>query len=68
MLQIYCSAYITISATRSKSSDKGFLYDIQVLSISASIFKMVYACSNSRLRSILLFDDSIPQLNELINT
>lgn len=68
MPQIYRGAYVTISAARSKSSDEGFLHDIQVPSISASIFKMAYACPNGRLGSILLFDDSVPQLNEPINT
>jgi len=68
MPQIYRGAYITISAARSKSSDEGFLHDIQVPSINATIFKMAYACPNGRLGTILLFHDSVPQMKEPIDT
>lgn len=67
MPQIYRGAYVTISAARSKSSDEGFLHDIQVPSINASIFKIAYACPNGRLGSILLFNDSVPQFQEPID-
>ncbi|KAE8442219.1 hypothetical protein EG329_003748 [Mollisiaceae sp. DMI_Dod_QoI] len=68
MPQIYRGAYITISAARSKSSDEGFLHDIQVPSKDASIFKMAYTCPKGRVGTILLFDDPIPQMQEPIDT
>lgn len=68
MPQIYRGAYITISAARSQSSDEGFLHDVQVPSTNASIFKMAYACPKGRLGTILLFHDSVSQLEEPINT
>jgi hypothetical protein len=67
MPQIYRGAYVTISAARSQSSDEGFLQDIQVPSVNASIFKMAYACPNGGLGTILLFDESVSQLIEPID-
>jgi hypothetical protein len=67
MPYIYRGAYVTISAARSNSCDQGFLHDIQVPSIDASIFKMAYVCPNGTLGSILLFDDSVRQMKEPIH-
>ncbi|PQE09646.1 HET domain-containing protein [Rutstroemia sp. NJR-2017a WRK4] len=67
MPEIYRGAYVTISAARSTGSNQGFLHDIQVPSVEANIFKMAYVCPDGRLGSILLFDDSVPQMMEPID-
>jgi Heterokaryon incompatibility protein (HET) len=68
MPHIYRGAYVTLSAARSRGSDEGFLHDIHVPSVNASIFKMAYACPDGRLGTILLFDDPVPQMEEPIDT
>jgi hypothetical protein len=68
MPQIYRGAHVTISAARSKSSDDGFLHDVQVPSIDANVFKLAYAGPNGKLGTILFFNDAVPQIIEPIHT
>jgi len=55
MAKIYESAYVTISAARSRSSDQGFLQDIVIPPPLAPVFQFPFLVADSTPGSILCF-------------
>ncbi|KAF5575541.1 het-domain protein [Fusarium subglutinans] len=54
MSKIYMYSFITIPAARAKHSNEGFLHDISVPPISETSFRLLFACPDKKLGSVIL--------------